>query len=327
MPNAVAPHPPKPLLRRLAGASRRGLIGALNRLGWVVAPVSDYYHPLRPLEELRRNVRRWHRPSRLAGIAFDLPAMKAELLGLLAEFGEEVAALPSYDEMKARKHGPGFTRIDALVLYLMLRRTKPARYIEVGSGLSTDYACLAAARNASEGRPMAMTVVDPYVSEATRSIPGLEILAREAQDLPAEWFSRLEAGDVLFIDNTHIVRIDGEVPHLVLEVLPALKPGVLVHVHDVHFPYNVPLDPDAYLFDRAWPMLFDEAMLVQAYLSNNPRVEIAMSTPLLRHHHEGFLRQTIPGYLPLDPHDFDTHHGSLWFRCLEGPPVRQVVGE
>ena len=315
----------KPFLRRLAGGVRRFLLGALNRMGWVVAPVSDYYHPLRPVGELRRNAARWHRPSRLSGVSFDLPAMMKELEEMMAELGAELAALPSYEEMKARKHGPGFTIVDAQTLYLMLRRNKPARYVEIGSGLSTDYACLAAARNAAEGRPMQMTVVDPFVSEATRALPGLEILAREAQDLPAEWFAQLESGDVLFIDNTHVVRIDGEVPHLVLEVLPTLKPGVLVHIHDVHFPYNVPIDPAAYLFDRSWPMLFDEAMLVQAYLAYNPRIEIVLSTPLLRHHHEDFLRRTLPGYRPLDPTDFDTHHGSLWFRCLAGPPVVQRI--
>ena len=101
----------------------------------------------------------------MAGIGFDLPAMKADLEGMLAAYGAEVAALPSYDELKARKHGPGFTRVDALTLYLMLRRHRPARYLEVGSGLSTDYAVLAAARNAAEGRPMRMTVVDPFMSD------------------------------------------------------------------------------------------------------------------------------------------------------------------
>ena len=161
---------------------------------------------------------------------------------------------------------------------------------------------------------MEMTVLDPFVSEATRSLSGVEILAREAQDVPADWYGRLEAGDVLFIDSTHIVRLDGEVPHLVLEVLPALNPGVLVHVHDVHFPYNGPADPGAYVFDRRWPMIFTEAMLVQAYLCHNPRVEIVLSTPLLRHHREDILTRLLPGYRPLDPKDFDTHHGSLWFR-------------
>ena len=309
----------QPLLKRWAGAAHRALIGILNRLGWVVARTSDYYSPLRPVAELKRHVDRWHRPSRMTGVSFDLPAMMAELEGMTAAYLAEYAELPPYDEIKAQRRGPGFTRVDALVLYLMLRRHQPARYVEVGSGLSTWYAAQAAARNAAEGRPMAMTVVDPFVSAATRALPGVEALAREAQDVPADWFARLAAGDVLFIDSTHIVRLDGEVPHLVLEVLPTLSSGVLVHVHDVHFPYNVPCDPDAYVFDRRWPMPFTEAMLVQAYLCYNPRVQILMSTPLLRHYHEDFLRRVVPGYQPLDRYDFDTHHGSLWFRCLEAP--------
>ncbi|HEX9941120.1 MAG TPA: class I SAM-dependent methyltransferase [Thermoanaerobaculia bacterium] len=311
------------LLRNGYGAVRRAAIGAVNRMGWVVARTSDYYSPLRPVSELKRHVGRWHRPSRLTGVGFDLPAMMADLEGMAADYLREYSELPSYDEIKWERRGPGFTRVDALVLYLMLRRYKPARYVEVGSGLSTWYAARAAARNAAEGRPMAMTVVDPFVSEATRGLPGVEVLAREAQDLPADWFAQLAAGDVLFIDSTHVVRVDGEVPHLVLEVLPALEPGVLVHVHDIHFPYNVPCDPAAYVFDRRWPMLFTEAMLVQAYLCYNPRVEIVMSTPLLRHYREDFLRRVVPGYQPLAPEDFDTHHGSLWLRCLDAPPVEQ----
>jgi predicted O-methyltransferase YrrM len=239
------------------------LIDAVNRLGWVVARTSDYYSPLRPVAELRSHVERWHRPSRMPGIAFDLPAMMATLEELTARYLPEYSQLPAYDEIKRQRRGPGFTRVDALVLYLMLRRHQPARWVEVGSGLSTWYASQAAARNAAEGRPMAMTVVDPFVSAATRGLPGIEVHAREAQDLPADWFARLETGDALFIDSTHIVRIDGEVPHLVLEVLPALSPGVLVHIHDVHFPFNVPCDPAAYVFDRRWPMLFTEAMLVR----------------------------------------------------------------
>jgi predicted O-methyltransferase YrrM len=303
------------ILRNLYGGAHRALIGLINRLGFVVAKTSDYYSPLRPVPELKRHVGRWHRPSRMTGVSYDLDTMAATLEGMVADFGREYAELPSYDELKRRRQGPGFTIVDAMVLYMTLRREKPARYVEVGSGLSTSYAWLAAQKNAAEGRPMEMTVLDPFVSEATRALLGVEVLAREAQDVPADWYGRLQAGDILFIDSTHIVRLDGEVPHLVLEVLPALNPGVLVHVHDVHFPYNGPADPAAYVFDRRWPMIFTEAMLVQAYLCHNPRAGIVLSTPLLRHYREDVLKRLLPEYRPLDPKDFDTHHGSLWFRC------------
>jgi predicted O-methyltransferase YrrM len=306
---------PRALARRL----HRAAIGTLERLGWVVARSSDYYSPLRPVSELRRHVARWHRPSGLAGLSFDLDAMTATLESLVAAYGHEYSLLPSYEEIKRRRRGPGFTTVDAMVLYMMLRRQQPRRYVEVGSGLSTYYAHLAAARNAAGGRPARITVVDPFASAATRELPEVEVVAREAQDLPAGWYGGLEAGDVLFIDSTHIVRVDGEVPYLVLEVLPILAPGVVVHFHDVHFPFNVPCDPDGYVFNRRWPLLFTEAMLVQAYLCHNPRLEILLSTPLLRHHREEALRRLVPGYRPLDAENFDTHHGSLWLRCLPGP--------
>jgi hypothetical protein len=313
--------------RRPLSTSRRAqrfLLGAIRRLGFVVAPVSDYYHALRPVQELERTAGRWHRPSALRGVAFDLDAMERSLENLLAEFGDDFRALPAYDAIKAERRGPGFTRVDALTLYLQLRRQRPKNYVEVGSGLSTWYATQALAKNAALGHPARMTVVDPFLSEATRALP-VEAVAREAQDLDADWFlERLGPGDVLFIDTTHIVRIDGEVPHLILEVLPALPPGVLVHVHDVHFPYHVPIDPGAYLSDRRWPMLFDESMLVQAYLCGNRGVEIVMSTPLLRHFREGALRRLIPGYQALDPVDFDTHHGSIWWKTVATEAARQV---
>ena len=326
MPPTPATGRSKSLPRRVLGGVHRAAVRTLNRLGFVVAPVGDYYHALRPVAELERHAARWHRPSALAGVDYDLDAMAATLARLVADFGGEYAALPAYDRIQAERRGPGFTRVDAMVLYMMLRRERPARYLEVGSGLSTWYAAQAAARNAAEGRPLAMTVVDPFVSAATRALPGVEVVASEAQDLPAAWYvDRLAPGDVLFIDSTHIVRIDGEVPHLVLEVLPALHPGVLVHVHDVHFPFNVPIDARAYVADRRWPMLFTEAMLVQAYLCHNPRIELLLSTPLLRFHREAVLRELLPGYQPLDPDDFDTHHGSLWWRCRAAAPAPSLV--
>jgi hypothetical protein len=71
-------------------------------------------------------------------------------------------------------------------------------------------------------------------------------------------------------------------------------------------------------------MLFDEAMLVQAYLCGNMGVELVMSTPLLRQYREEALRRLIPGYQALDPQDFDTHHGSIWWKTVEAPKARQV---
>ena len=108
------------------------------------------------------------------------------------------------------------------------------------------------------------------------------------------------------------MRIDGDVPFLYLEVLPTLDAGVFIHIHDVPFPYNVPYPPQLWVFGQEWPMLWNEAMVVQAFLSFNNSFEVTMSTPLLRYFDEDFLRQSIPFYQSVDqnPHTFS----SLWLK-------------
>jgi predicted O-methyltransferase YrrM len=296
--------------RRLHRLALRGLEAA----GLTVARTSDYYSPLPSVRALARTRERWDRPSALAGVSYDLDAMRSLLASLAAEHGGELAELPPYEEAKGLGYGPGFTRLDAALLYLVLRDLRPRRVIEVGSGLSTWYAVQALERNRADGVPAEITCIDPYSGDRVRGLPGVEVLRREVQDVAPEYFEALGAGDVLFIDSTHVVRIDGDVPHLYLEVLPRLRPGVVVHSHDIHFPYNVPHPAEEYVFGAKWPMLWTEAMLLQAFLALNDEFELLLAPPLLRHHDEAFLEATMPGYRPVVPHDYDTHFGSVWYR-------------
>jgi hypothetical protein len=96
------------------------------------------------LAELQRNRARWARPSALAGVEFDTVGMRRRFERLHAQFAAEFDALPSYSSLAKCGFGPGFTEVDARTLYYMLRDLKPARYLEVGSGLSTYYCSLAA---------------------------------------------------------------------------------------------------------------------------------------------------------------------------------------
>ncbi|HVR29239.1 MAG TPA: class I SAM-dependent methyltransferase [Thermoanaerobaculia bacterium] len=304
--------------RRLYRGAVRGTVETLCRLGWNVARSRDYYSPLPVFSALARHRARWDRPSALGGVRFDLDSMRERVLRLLSEHGEEYGALPAYDALKARGYGPGFTLLDGMFLYLVLRSQKPRRFVEVGSGLSTCYASLAIAANAREGAPGAITCIDPNVGGGVRALECVEVVPREVQDVAPAFFAELERGDVLFIDSTHVVRLDGDVPHLYLEVVPALAPGVVVHAHDVHFPYNIPFPAEQYVMGRTWPTLWTEAMLVQAFLAFNSSFQVILSLPLLRHHDEDFLRRSIPGYRPVEPSDYDTHFGSLWFeRALQ----------
>jgi predicted O-methyltransferase YrrM len=249
----------------------------------------------------------------MIGVRYDLEAMKQLLQDFRARYWDEFQELPTYEELKKIGYGPGFTRIDAMILYFMLREIKPSHYIEIGSGLSTWYCSVAAERNAQEGKPLQIKCIDPFPSMRLRSTPGVSVVAKEVQDVDFEVFRELGAGDVLFIDSTHIVKIDGDVPYLYLEVLPRLQKGVIIHVHDVHFPFNVPYPPECYIFGGwKWPVFWTEAMLLQAFLCHNDAFRILFSAPLLHFHSQEFLQASIPHYAPIDPANMDTHFGSIW---------------
>lgn len=299
-------------LRRLKPLPVLFLQWAMARLGYTVARLDDYYSPLPYRPYLRQKLNRWHRPSALAGIAYDLDGMKVELVRLLGQYGGEFSAFPPFRELKGAGYGPGFTEVDALTLYLYLRDVKPRRYMEIGSGLSTYYCSLAAAANTAEGHPLEITCIEPHPFGKLYSLPNIQVIPKEVQDLDAAMFHSLGSSDVLFIDSSHVLKIDGDVPYLYLEALPGLRPGVLVHVHDVPFPYNTPFPPEHRIFERPWPRLWTEAMVVQAFLSFNPAFQIVMSLPLIRFHDEAFLRAHLPNYESLEQNP-DTF-SSLWLR-------------
>ena len=148
----------------------------------------------------------------------------------------------------------------------------------------------ACARNAAEGSEARHTVVDPQPREELA--PAIEAVARlerrDAATLPLERFTELAAGDVLFVDTSHVVRRGGEVNRLVLEVLPRVAEGVLVHFHDVFLPYEYPRS----FFARG--DLYTEQYLLQAYLTENPSWEVLFAAHVAWRERRDALRELIP---------------------------------
>ena len=129
-----------------------------------------------------------------------------------------------------------FTGLDAIALYGLLGARKPVRFLEVGSGNSTRFA-----RRAVEDLQLAtrITSIDP---QPRASIDALcdEIIRSPLEETDLRIFDQLEAGDFLFIDNSHRVFQNSDVTVFFLEVLPRLKPGITVHIHDIFIPYDYP---------------------------------------------------------------------------------------
>jgi hypothetical protein len=304
-------------LDQLVFVLRRARIRFVHRLfailGLNVVKRADYYSTLPVIDQIERTRHRWDRPSGLVGLDVDVAAMTARLGGLADRWESDFASTTGdYLVNQGRGFGPGYPAFDARTLYYMLREHRPSAYLEVGSGLSTYYATLAARRNRDDGVPMQITCVEPFPFPALDDLPGFTLIKGFVQDVPVSTFEALNAGDVLFIDSSHALKIDSDVAYLFLEVLPRVKPGVLVHIHDVPFPYNVPYPADTWLFGERAPVYWNEAMVVQSFLAFNDAFEILLSTPLIRHSDERFLGERFPDYVPVE-HDANPP-SSLWLR-------------
>lgn len=306
--------------RRVKALLIRSLQKSLELAGYTVARKKDCYSVLPSVFQLQKTFERWNRPSRLRGLNFDLKRMEEDLSEMLHHYLDEFSSIRPFDQVKKSGFGPGYTAMDALTLYMMIRHAKPKHYIEVGSGMSTYYCSLAAAKNESEGYPLRITCIEPSPYPKLFTIPGVQVISKEVQDVDVSFFEQLQENDVLFIDSSHVLKIDGDVPFLYLEVLPTLKAGVLIHIHDVPFPFNIPYPPQHWILGQNWPKYWNEAMVLQAFLCFNQEFEIVISTPLIRHFDESFLQQRISTYESVEKNT--NAFSSIWLRRVLGSQGR-----
>ena len=162
----------------------------------------------------------------------------APFLRGLAEYGAALDRLwdPACNDT-GYAPGNGYFEIpDAAALYLLMRQCPPKRVIEIGCGHSTRVTLQAIIDGGLETK---LTAIDPHPrAEIAHLVDRFE--QAELETVEAGMFSELEAGDVLFIDSSHQVRVGNDVAHLFCRIIPALAPGVLIHVHDVFLPYEYP---------------------------------------------------------------------------------------
>lgn len=165
----------------------------------------------------------------------------------------------------------GYMAVDAHVYYCLIRELKPRRIVEIGNGNSTLLAIAACDANAEEmGWRTRLTSIDPYPWPLFKDgYPGLdELIVKRVQDVPVSYFEQLESGDILFIDSSHVIRSGNDVHYEFLEILPRLKPGVHVHVHDISLPRPY---PKVYFENHLY---WNEQYLLQAFLAFNDRFEV-----------------------------------------------------
>lgn len=197
-----------------------------------------------------------------------------------------------------------YESVDAELLYGIVRFAKPARYVELGSGYSTLVATEALARNAADGRAGELRCYDPYPSPHVQARPELAARVEQisAEQLPEAVVRELEAGDVLFVDTSHTVKLGGDVNRIVLDLLPLLAPGVIVHFHDVFLPRDYSqghLDGGHF---------WTEQYLLQAFLSGNRDWEVLVGGNAVALHAPERLSEHVPSFRP------GVVPGAFWIR-------------
>jgi hypothetical protein len=233
----------------------------------------------------------WETPRCMPGLTIDSAAhlqyVRTVLGPYLAEFRPSMAPVTGEAfYLDNGYYGPG----DAELLYAIVRHAQPRHILELGAGYSTLVTAQASAMNARDSRPVDFVSVDPDPRiDLSAVAAGLVRLERRcATTVPLEQFMSLEADDILFVDTSHTVKLGSEVNFVVLEVLPRLRSGVLVHFHDIFLPYEYP---------RAWfarGTYLAEQYLLHAFLIGNKMYEVVLAAHALARRHRQELEQIVP---------------------------------
>lgn len=260
-----------------------------------------YYEPILYPRDLRHSLAE-ERP--LPGL--DLNAAGQLRLLEKLRYGSELRAIPRTVSREKRYgyRNDSFKAGDAELLYSMIRHFRPRRLYEIGSGHSTLMAREALIRNERDGAPVCEHVcIEPYEHGWLEDIP-VKVVRARVEDLDPAFFDKLEAGDILFIDSSHVIRPQGDVVHEYLSLLGRLKPGVVVHVHDIFTPRDY-LESWIVNERRMW----DEQYLLEAFLSFNTKFEVICAANWLWHRHPEETAKACP-VLAAEGGE----PGSFWFR-------------
>jgi predicted O-methyltransferase YrrM len=269
-------------------------------------PDGHFYSPVVDVAEVAADADRiWGHRDDPVGIDFRPHAQLAFLEECLASY------VPEYDYPELLPDGAEenvfytrnsqFSWLDARTLYALLRHYRPRRMIEIGSGYSS--LLVADVNTRFLDGELDFRCVEPYPRPFLQEqVPGItEVLVQRVQDVDPELFASLRAGDVLFIDSSHVSKTGSDVNHLFLNVLPRLEVGVLVHVHDVFFPADYP---------RAWVtehgFSWNEQYLVQAFLAHNDAFEVVVGSNYLHQRFASRVADLVGGA--------GYGGGSLWLR-------------
>ena len=248
---------------------------------------------------------------------------KRELPGINFKMEEQLELLKSliykedfiaFVESEANRTTPDSFQIDngsyesgdSDFLFQFIRHTKPKKVVEIGSGWSTKVARKALEINKEMGCFESRHIcIEPYMQPWLEQFKGIELIREKIEECDFDFVEELGPGDLLFIDSSHIIRPQGDIVMEYLNIIPKLKKGVYVHVHDIFTPYDY---PDEVIRENV--LFWNEQYILEATLGNQSRYKVIASLNLLKNEFFDELKEVCP-YI-----ETTRQPGSFYFQVI-----------
>lgn len=270
-----------------------------------IYPPGHFYSPIVSVDEILSDSERiWNQNNEeIAGI--DLRVK--EQLNLVGNFQKYYKDIPFTEERSLLYRyyfiNEFYSFTDGIILYSFIRHYKPRKIIEVGSGFSS--ALMLDVNKLFFGDSIGLSFVEPFPLRLKSLLSDNDnekytLFEKKIQDVSLDIFTELDENDILFIDSSHISKTGSDVNHIIFRVLPLLKEGVIIHFHDIFFPFEYP--KEWVIGGRNW----NELYLLRAFLMNNPGYEI-----LLFSH---YLHTNFPEVFRNMPLAYKDGGSNFWFK-------------
>lgn len=270
---------------------------ALNKLPYIrtlyansrdcAYPSGHYYSPIVSFEDVKQREDKIWQNVRVDGIE-GMNLRTEEQIKLIHEFEQYYAEIPFKDERQPNIRfnyvNNYYCHTDAIVLYSVIRHFKPKRIVEIGSGFSS--AVMLDTNEFFFNNEIQLTFIDPHLGRLNSILTesdqqSVEIIETDVQLVSLDLFKKLNSGDILFIDSTHVSKTGSDVNYILFEILPILEKGVLIHFHDIFYPFEYP---------KEWVykgLNWNEDYIVRAFLMYNDNFKIRIFSHYLHklHHH------------------------------------------
>jgi hypothetical protein len=279
-------------------------------------PPGHFYSPIPSLAEVEADHNRIFTTDcgNVPGVKLNERGQIALLHELCAYYSELPFSAKPSDSNRYYYENEYYSYSDAIFLYSMLRHLRPVRIIEIGSGFSS--ALILDTKQLFLDGNLKCTFIDPDVSRINDLLSpadkeSCQILQDRIQYIPLSVFAELEAGDILFIDSSHVSKTGSDLNHILFNIVPSLPVGVHIHFHDVFYPFEYP---------EKWVsagVAWNEAYALRSFLQYNHAFEIELFTSYLVKCHRDLLNESCPLTLESErelPTLQDAPGGSIWLK-------------